>query len=81
MRRVVRHVLGWTCLVLGVAGLVLPVLQGGILIALGALLLAPDIPLFARLACWVEERFPRLGGAIRTIRDRLRRDGESVPPC
>ncbi len=73
LRRVLRHGLGWGLLLLGVAGLVLPVLQGWLLIALGALLLSPDIPVFARGLAWVERRVPRLGGAIRRARAYLAR--------
>jgi uncharacterized membrane protein YbaN (DUF454 family) len=68
---VVRHALGWILLVLGVAGLVLPVLQGWLFIALAALLLAPDIPIFARLLNWIEARFPGLRHPIQRLRARL----------
>jgi uncharacterized membrane protein YbaN (DUF454 family) len=69
MRRLVRHVVGWGFLVLGVAGLALPVLQGWLFLSIGAFLLAPDVPLFARLLNRVESRFP----AVRDTLDRLRR--------
>lgn len=82
MRRVLRHLFGWLFLVLGIAGLVLPILQGWLFIAIGALLLAPDVPLFARLVCWVEKRFPRVGEALARLRRRLDPHGkEAVPPC
>jgi uncharacterized membrane protein YbaN (DUF454 family) len=68
---VVRHVLGWSLLVLGIAGLVLPVLQGWLFIALAALLLAPDVPVFARLLGWIEHRFPALRHPIQRLRARL----------
>ena len=68
---VVRHVLGWSLLVLGIAGLVLPVLQGWLFIALAALLLAPDVPLFARLLGWIEGRFPALRHPIQRLRARF----------
>lgn len=77
LRRLVRHGLGWGLLALGIAGLVLPVLQGWLFIALGALLLSPDIPFFARALSWAEERFPRLRGVIRRARARL---ADPVPP-
>lgn len=75
--RVIRHVLGWGLLVLGIAGLVLPVLQGWLFIALAALLLAPDVPFFARLLGWVENRFPALRHPIQRVRARL---GHHGPP-
>ena len=65
MNGVLRHVLGWLSLLVGLAGLVLPILQGWFFIALGAVLLAPDVPFFARLVAWIERRFPRLRGALR----------------
>jgi uncharacterized protein len=68
---VLRHVLGWLSLLVGLAGLVLPVLQGWLFIAIGALLLAPDVPIFARLVAWVEQRFPSVRGALRRWRKRL----------
>jgi uncharacterized protein YqgC (DUF456 family) len=68
---IVRHLLGWLLLVVGVAGLVLPILQGWLLIAMGALLLAPDVPFFARLAERIERRFPPLAVPLRRWRKRL----------
>lgn len=75
--RVIRHVLGWGLLVVGIAGLVLPVLQGWLFIALAALLLAPDVPFFARLLGWIENRFPALRHPIQRVRARL---GHHGPP-
>ncbi len=77
--RVLRHAFGWGFLALGVVGLVLPVLQGWLLIALGALLLSADVPLFGRLVVWVENRFPVVGSAIRRLRRRLF-PGDDEPP-
>jgi len=78
MRGVLRHVAGWGFLFVGIAGLVLPILQGWLFIALGAILLAPDVPLFARLICWIEGRFPRLRRAVAHLRERFTR---GAPPC
>jgi uncharacterized protein len=78
MRGILRHLLGWLSLVLGIVGLALPILQGWLLIAIGALLLAPDVPFFARLAAWIERRAPVLREPLRRWRERLgqhRRDG------
>ena len=71
MNRVLRHALGWLSLLVGLAGLVLPILQGWFFIAVGAVLLAPDVPIFARLVAWIERRFPHLRGAIRRWRRKL----------
>lgn len=78
MRGLLRHFLGWSLLILGFAGLVLPILQGWLFLAAGALLLAPDIPLFARFFCWIEARFPRLRALLARLRHRI---GQHQPPC
>jgi uncharacterized membrane protein YbaN (DUF454 family) len=75
--RAARHILGWGLLALGIAGLVLPVLQGWLFIALGAILLAPDVPFFARVLARIEERFPALRHPIRKLRAKF---GRSSPP-
>ncbi len=56
---------------LGVLGLFLPFLQGWLLIVVGALLLAPDIPFFARLAELIERRVPGIRAPLRRWRARL----------
>ncbi|MFI5166561.1 MAG: hypothetical protein ACHQQS_08085 [Thermoanaerobaculales bacterium] len=71
MRRIARHVLGWGCLGVGVIGLFVPVLQGWLLIATGALLLSPDVPFFARVVARLEIRFPRLRHGLKKLRRRL----------
>jgi uncharacterized membrane protein YbaN (DUF454 family) len=70
-RRAVRHVAGWGLLILGVAGLLLPVLQGWLFIALGAMLLAPDVRIFARVLDWIEKRFPALRAPLHRARARF----------
>jgi len=71
VRRISRHVLGWGSLAVGVAGLVLPVVQGWFLIALGSLLLSPDVPLFARLLSRIERHLPFLRPHLDRARRRL----------
>lgn len=80
--RVARHIAGWTLLFLGVAGLFLPVLQGWLFIAVAALLLAPDVPLFGRLLDWIEKRSPALRGPIHRARARFgHHDRNPEPPA
>ncbi|HPS78277.1 MAG TPA: PGPGW domain-containing protein [Thermoanaerobaculaceae bacterium] len=71
VKGVIRHVAGWGALLVGVAGLFLPILQGWLFIGLGALLLSPDVPLFRRLVEWIERHFPTLRPAIRGLRKKL----------
>jgi uncharacterized protein len=78
VKTVMRHIAGWTLLLVGIAGLVLPILQGWLFIAIAAVLLAPDVPIFARLLCWVQERSPGLGRAVARFRSRF---GHAPAPC
>lgn len=78
MRVFVRHALGWGFMVLGVVGSLLPILQGWLFFAAGALLLAPEVPFFRRVFCWIEARFPRLKRPLAKLRQRF---GRNQPPC
>jgi len=71
MKGLLRHLAGWASLLIGVVGLVAPIIPGWLFIALGALLLSPDLPFFARLVDRVERRFPALQGALRRFRRRF----------
>lgn len=73
-KAIVRHVTGILFIVLGVVGLVLPILQGILFLAIGTLLLAPEIPFFHRLFQRVERRFPRLGRAAHHWHQRFHKD-------
>jgi len=53
-----QNILGWLLLILGVAGLFLPVLQGILFIFLGVVILAPNVPFFHRLLQRLKARYP-----------------------
>lgn len=72
MRRVPRIILGTLSMAVGLAGLVLPILQGWFFIAIGALLLAPDVPVLARLIRWVETKYPLVRRSTARLRHLLR---------
>ena len=63
-----RQLAGWGLLLLGLAGLVLPILPGWIFIAWGVVTLAPDVPFFGRLLDRVAHRVPPLRAAIERVR-------------
>ncbi len=67
--RVGRQFAGWGLMLLGVVGLLLPVLPGWLFLAWGAITLAPDVPFFARLLDRVAHRVPPLRAAIERVRD------------
>ncbi len=72
VKATLRLVFGWIFIVLGVAGLFLPVLQGLLFIAIGIALLAHHIPLFARIRNAAYRRFPKLQRLVRRARARIR---------
>lgn len=77
---ILRIVLGTAALLLGVAGLFLPFLQGLIFLAIGVLLLAPSVPFLRRLLVRLEKRYPRFGrllGRARALFERPARDRKS----
>ena len=80
IRRLARHVLGWGSLVLGVAGLVLPVVQGLFFIAVGLILLSPDVPLFRRILARAERHLPALGPHLDRARRKVAGRGEPPAP-
>ncbi len=72
MRRIIRLSLGIILILLGIPGLVLPILQGWLFLALGALLLSVDIPIFERLVDWIGERVPRVKEPLERFRNFLK---------
>jgi hypothetical protein len=73
MGRFLRISLGTILILLGIPGLVLPVLQGWLFLALGALLLSIDIPWFDRVVLWIENRVPPIKKPLERIRNFLRK--------
>ena len=68
IKRLIRIVLGCLLLLLGLAGLVLPVLQGWLFLAMGVIVLSRDVPLFARMERRITARFPRAGRLVNRLR-------------
>jgi uncharacterized membrane protein YbaN (DUF454 family) len=53
---------GWICLLLGVAGLFLPILQGVLFIVIGLAILSSEYVWAHRLLHKLRNRFPRVSG-------------------
>lgn len=51
---------GWTCIVLGILGLVLPILQGFLFLFIGLVILSTHYAWAGRLLERIRRRFPRL---------------------
>ncbi|HEV3004139.1 MAG TPA: hypothetical protein VGX78_06735 [Pirellulales bacterium] len=77
---IVRHVVGWTSLAIGLAGLLLPILPGWPFIIWGVFALAPDIPVFARLLDLFERKVPRLRPIIERVRGEAPRAEKADGP-
>jgi hypothetical protein len=72
-KRVAHIVAGTACLIVGVVGGFVPVLQGWIFIGIGIALLAPVFPPARRAMVWAFRRWPRIRRAVpRRFRRRAR---------
>jgi len=68
-----RHLVGWPLLILGIAGLALPFLQGILFIVVALTLLAPEIPLFGRLIEALKKRFPAVFAKAAEMKTSLKK--------
>src|SRR4030095_8386056 len=60
LKRVAIYVSGWGFIILGIVGLVLPILQGILFILVGLFLLSSVSPWAERLLNRIKKRFPRI---------------------
>jgi|HubBroStandDraft_2_1064218.scaffolds.fasta_scaffold1465455_1 uncharacterized membrane protein YbaN (DUF454 family) len=66
-RRIAVVALGWVLIVLGIAGLVLPVMPGAVLIVVGALMVDPQGAWPRRMLDKCRVRFPVLAPVLRRL--------------
>lgn len=64
-RRIAVIALGWVLILLGIAGLVLPIMPGPVLIVVGALMVNPQWAWLRRMLDKCRVRFPVLAPAFR----------------
>jgi uncharacterized protein len=60
LKRIVTHIVGWMFILVGIAGLVLPILQGILFILIGLFVLSSVSPWASTLLHKVRKRFPRI---------------------
>ncbi len=78
--RIMRQVIGWLALLVGVVGLVIPVFPSIPFFAVGALLLAPHVRVFRRVSAWIHKKYPRFRGPLRYFREiKQRRHATPAP--
>jgi uncharacterized membrane protein YbaN (DUF454 family) len=72
LKRVAIHIAGWSFILLGVAGLFLPILQGILFILVGLFLLSSVSPWAARLLDRIKKRFPRISNQFDHAKSKSR---------
>src|SRR5262245_4151221 len=60
LKRAAIHIVGWAFILLGIAGLFLPILQGILFILIGLFILSSVAPWAERLLNRLRKRFPRI---------------------
>lgn len=76
MKRILLEITGWTFVVLGIAGLFLPVLQGILFLLVGLTILSAEYHWARRWIIKLRERFP---GADRKLRQFLGKHSKHIP--
>jgi uncharacterized membrane protein YbaN (DUF454 family) len=61
MKRILILVVGWAFILLGIAGIFLPVLQGILFLLIGLVILSSEYAWAHHLLAKVRQRFPKLG--------------------
>lgn len=69
IERILRQIVGWLCIAIGILGIAIPVFPQLPFLAVGALLLAPHVRMFRRLSAWIHKKYPRFRGPLRRFRD------------
>jgi uncharacterized membrane protein YbaN (DUF454 family) len=72
MRHTILLILGWVLVVLGVLGLVLPLLQGLLFLAVGLYLLSFEQPWVRRQRAELERRFPKVAEKLNQGESKAR---------
>ena len=79
---VLKHAIGWLCILLGIIMLITPG-QGILTILIGIYLLADHVPAFGRLKAWLQKKFPRLTAYVHRkteqLKQRYRKDDDRGP--
>lgn len=81
-RRIFVILLGWLFVLLGIAGLFLPVLQGVLFLLIGLVILSTEYIWAHHLLRRLHERFPKLARPLEIARAKARRwTGHHDPPA
>jgi uncharacterized protein len=72
LKRIATHIAGWAFILLGIAGLVLPILQGILFILVGLFILSSVSPWAARLLDRIRKRFPRINNQFEQAKSKAK---------
>ena len=72
LKRVAIHVIGWGLILLGILGLVLPILQGFLFLLVGLFVLSSVSPWAERLLHKLRKRFPKTSKKVDEAKSRAR---------
>lgn len=72
-KRLLILIAGWFFILLGIAGLVLPILQGILFLAIGSYLLSLESVWVRRKMLQLQRRYPKLGATLDEARIRAAR--------
>jgi uncharacterized membrane protein YbaN (DUF454 family) len=72
LKRIATHIVGWAFILLGIVGLVLPILQGILFILIGLFILSGVSPWAARLLDRIRKRFPRISNQFDQAKSRAK---------
>lgn len=72
LKRIATKLAGWGFIILGIAGLFLPILQGILFILVGLYLLSSESPWAARLLLRIRERFPKISKKFDEAKTKAR---------
>lgn len=73
LKKIGLLVLGWTFIVLGIAGLFLPVLQGILFLVIGLLILSTEYVWAHHLLQKLRDRFPAVATQLDKAKEKARR--------
>lgn len=69
-KRAVVLVVGWAFILLGIAGLFLPILQGILFLLIGLFILSSEYVWAHKLLKKLKERFPRIGSQFELAKEK-----------
>jgi len=73
LKRIGVIAVGWAFIVLGIAGLFLPILQGVLFLLIGLLILSTEYVWAHHLLQKLRARFPRIAGHVDAAKERAER--------